>query len=84
MSIMPFTAPALLRALARWQELWGDLTRELDTAALMKTGMSRHSNEMCHLTRKIVEACINKSRHPFFQKVGHKTVTELYSFLIHG
>ncbi|OAA79149.1 Fungal transcriptional regulatory protein [Akanthomyces lecanii RCEF 1005] len=84
MSIMPFTAPALLRALARWQVLWNNLMRELDTAALMKTGMSRHSNEMCHLTRKIVEASINKSKHPFFQKVGHKTVTELYSFLIHG
>lgn len=84
MSMMPFTAPALLRALARWQELWNDLTRELDTAALMKTGMSRHSNEMCHLTRKVVAASINKSKHPFFQKVGHKTVTELYSFLIHG
>ncbi|EGX91128.1 Fungal transcriptional regulatory protein [Cordyceps militaris CM01] len=82
MSMMPFTASALLRALARWQELWGDLTRELGTAALMKTGMSRHSNEMCHLTRKIVEASINKSKHPFFQKIGHETVTELYSFVI--
>ncbi|OAA70701.1 Fungal transcriptional regulatory protein [Cordyceps fumosorosea ARSEF 2679] len=84
MSMMPFTAPALLRSLARWQELWADLIRELGTAALMKTGMSRHSNEMAHLTRKIVEASINKSKHPFFQKVGHETVTELYSFVIHG
>ncbi|OAQ96917.1 hypothetical protein LLEC1_05300 [Akanthomyces lecanii] len=70
--------------LGRWQELWNDLTGELDTAAPMKTGMARHSNETCHLTRKIVEASINKPKHPFFQKVGHKTVTELYSFLIHG
>ncbi|KAJ6781406.1 hypothetical protein PWT90_02243 [Aphanocladium album] len=84
MSLMPFTAPALLRSLNRWQELWGDLTKELGTAALLKTGMSRHSNELCLLTRKIVNASLNHSKHPFFQRVGHKTVTELYSFLIHG
>lgn len=84
MSLMPFTAPALFRSLARWRELWGDLTKELGTAGLLKTGMARHSNEMCHLTRKIVEGSLNHSKHPFFQKVGHKTVTELYSFVVHG
>lgn len=84
MSLMPSSAPAILRGLARWQELWADVTRELGTAELMKTGMVRHSNEMCHLTRKIVQASLNNSKHPFFQKVGHTSLTELYSFLMEG
>ncbi|KAJ3499557.1 hypothetical protein NLG97_g260 [Lecanicillium saksenae] len=83
MSLMPFTAPALLRSLNRWQELWIDITKELGTAGLMKTGMARHSNEMCLLTRKIVDASLNHSKHPYFQRVGHKTLSELYSFIIH-
>lgn len=82
MSMMPSSAAAILRALSRWQELWTDLVRELGSAEIMKTGLAGHSNESCLMTRKLIQASINKSQHPYFQKVGHQSLTEIYSFLI--
>lgn len=84
MSLTASSTPALMRAIARWQELWVDTTKELGTEALLKTGMVRHSNEMCCLTRKVVEASVNQSRHVYFRKVGHQSLTEIFSFLMEG
>lgn len=82
MSLLPSSAPAILRALARWQELWDQITKTMDTEALTKAGMAAYGSEMCVLQRKIIEARLGGSSHPYFQGVGHESLTELYSLVL--
>ncbi|KAH0598048.1 hypothetical protein MHUMG1_04420 [Metarhizium humberi] len=80
---MPATAPALLRAIDRWHDLWDAVTSKLDSASLQRSGMARHSNDISALIRKVVEVAISDTEQPAFLKsVGHESLRELYDFIL--
>ncbi|KID97698.1 Fungal transcriptional regulatory protein, partial [Metarhizium majus ARSEF 297] len=80
---MPATAPALLRAIDRWHDLWDAVTSKLDSSSLQRSGMARHSNDISALIRKVVEVAISDTEQPAFLKnVGHESLRELYDFIL--
>lgn len=78
---LPICAPQIRQAITRWQKLWAHATAGIDEAQLNKVGMARHAPEMCNLVHALIDASLTGSTHPYFQKVGHESLEELYSFV---
>lgn len=81
--LLPLSAPALLRGLDRWEELWRAVVRQLDAEKLRRSGLVRHSGEMCWLARKLVE-CSTSGRDrelAYFRTVGHESLGPLHTML---
>lgn len=78
---LPICAPQIRQATTRWRKLWAHATAGIDEAQLNKVGMARHAPEMCNLVHALIDASLAGSTHPYFQKVGHDSLEELYSFV---
>lgn len=83
MSLLPTSAPAILRAIDRWEELWQAAAGRMDPDRLRMSGFVRHSGEMCWLARKLVEFCLSgrDRTSPYFQRTGHDSPDELHGLL---
>ncbi|OIW32849.1 hypothetical protein CONLIGDRAFT_569909 [Coniochaeta ligniaria NRRL 30616] len=82
MSLMPTSAPGLLRAISRWRELWEAVAAQRDHETLQMTAMARYCGEFCCLVQKIVEASgSGKDLPPYLEAAAHDSVAEIHSFI---
>lgn len=83
MSLLAASAPALLRAMDRWEELWRAVAAKLGDEKVRTSGYARHSGELCWLARKtIAYSLAGKDRTaPYFQVIGHESLKALHELL---
>ena len=83
MSLLQCSAPAILRATDRWEELWRATAGRLGDEKLRMIGFARHSGEFCWLARKLVEYSLagKDKTSPYFQGVGHESLKELHELV---
>ncbi|GAB1320959.1 Zn(2)-C6 fungal-type domain-containing protein [Madurella fahalii] len=83
MSLLPVSAPAILRAIDRWEELWGTVAGRVDPEQLRMSGYARHSGEMCWVARRLVEFSLSgrDRTSAYFQRIGHDSPDELHALL---
>lgn len=81
--LLETSAPAILRALDRWQELWRATVGQMDSEQLRMSGFVRHTEEFCWLARKLIEYSLSgrDQTSPFFQGSGHESLKELHDLL---
>lgn len=84
MSMAPFSSPATLRAISRWEELWDVLAERADEERLRMTAVARHCREFGCLVRKVIETAAsgNEVLPPFLDRVAHDSVDELYNMIL--
>lgn len=77
------TAPALLKAVVRWQSLWKESLRHLSSEAIKKSGIERYSDEYAWLVRRVIEVVASEAaRPPYLRSIGHDTAKEFHEFLV--
>ncbi|UNI20002.1 hypothetical protein JDV02_006139 [Purpureocillium takamizusanense] len=84
MSTIAESAPALERALRRWQDVWKFLAQSRQGACgdLAGCGIERYSDGQCWAARRMLESLVpGDEPHAFFQRVGHDTLAEFHGFL---
>lgn len=80
--LLPTAASAILRATTRWQELWDVAVGRIDSVQLARSGIVRHSGELCWLARKVVEISIAPGERPaYLEGMAYDSLVELHSFL---
>ena len=83
MSTISESAPAVQRALSRWQDIWKFLAQRSQSDALTGCGIERYSDGQCWAARKMLESLVSgEELHPFFKRVGHDTFAEFHGFLV--
>lgn len=83
MSTISESAPAIQRALSRWQDVWKFLARRSQGDALTGCGIERYSDGLCWAARTMLESLVSREElHPFFKRVGHDTLAEFHGFLV--
>ncbi|KAL0780264.1 hypothetical protein CaCOL14_004748 [Colletotrichum acutatum] len=82
MGVLPACAPALLRAVSRWEVMWDMIRGRMEPAAFEKAGMIRYNSELCWIARKLVHVSISGDRSSaYMQKVGHDSLVQLHEFV---
>lgn len=82
MGVLPACAPALLRAVSRWEVMWDTIRGRMEPAAFEKAGMIRYNSELCWIARKLVHVSISGDRSSaYMQKVGHDSLVQLHEFV---
>ena len=83
MSLLPISAPAILRAIGRWEELWREAAGQLGAEDMLRSGFLRHSGEMCWVARKLVAFSLSGKYRTsaYFQAVGHESLEPLHDLL---
>jgi hypothetical protein len=79
---MPTSAPGILRAISRWQELWEAVAAQVDDDSFQMTAMARYCGEFCCLVKKIVEVSASGEKlPPYLKATAHDSVAEIHSFI---
>jgi hypothetical protein len=82
MCTFPTSSPFLIRAFSRWEEIWDSITGKMDPHTLSREGISRHSGEICHLAKKVIQVSLSGSeRWTYFRHVAHDSILPLHEFL---
>lgn len=82
MSTLSASAPVILSAIERWQELWDRETMRLGPEKVRASGLFRHSGGVAWLVRRSVEVSIGNGKQCAYTKgVDHDSLKELHDFL---
>ncbi|KAG7116526.1 Transcription factor 1 like protein [Verticillium longisporum] len=82
MSTLSASAPVILSAIERWQELWDRETMRLGPEKVRASGLFRHSGGVAWLVRRSVEVSIGNGQQCAYTKgVDHDSLKELHDFL---
>ncbi|CRK19672.1 hypothetical protein BN1723_017802 [Verticillium longisporum] len=82
MSTLSASAPVILSAIERWQELWDRETTRLGPEKVRASGLFRHSGGVAWLVRRSVEVSIGNGKQCAYTRgVDHDSLKELHDFL---
>ncbi|OHF01917.1 hypothetical protein CORC01_02795 [Colletotrichum orchidophilum] len=82
MGVLPACAPALLRAISRWEVMWDTIRGRIDPAAFERVGTIRHNSELCWIARKLIHVAISGDKSSaYMQNVGHDSLVQLHEFV---
>ncbi|KAM0328842.1 hypothetical protein ACHAQA_005258 [Verticillium albo-atrum] len=82
MSTLSASAPVILSAIRRWQELWESETTRLGPEKVRASGLFRHSGGVAWLVRRAVEVSLGTGKQcAYTNGVDHDSLKELHEFL---
>ena len=79
---LPALAPKAARAVSRGQGLWKAAVSKVGEEELASSGLVKHSNELCWLAKRLIEASVGgKEDAAYFKGVAHESLEELHALL---
>jgi hypothetical protein len=84
-ALLPASTSALSTAISRWGEIWKTVATSLGPDRLRKSGLARHSPELCWLAKKIVEGVASGDERllkaKYLEEVAHDSLDELHELI---